>query len=79
MIYILKFDVLLLGDVFEKFINKSLKNYGLCPSYLSAPGLNWDAMLKMTKVKLELVSDPGMYIFFEEGTRGGISHISNIF
>ena len=70
---------LLLGDVFEKFINKSLKNYGLCRSHLSAPGLNWDAMLKMTKVKLELVSDPGMYIFLEEGTRGGISYISNIF
>ena len=33
--------VLLLADVFEKFRNINLKNYGLCPShYLSAPGLN---------------------------------------
>ena len=34
-------------------------------------------MLKMTKIKLELIPDPGMYIFFEKGTRGRISYISN--
>ena len=34
-------------------------------------------MLKMRKIKLELFPDPDMYIFFEKGTRGGISHISN--
>ena len=37
--------------------------------YLSAPGLSWDAMLKMTKIELELIPDPDMYIFFENGTR----------
>ena len=74
----LKCDVLLLADVFEKFINNSLKNYGLYPShYLSAPGLSWDAMLNMTKIKLELITDPDMYIFFGKGTRGGISYSSN--
>ena len=53
--FCLKCDVLLLADVFEKFRNNSLKNYGLCPShYLSAPGLSWDAMLKMKKIKLNL-------------------------
>ena len=37
----LKCDVLLLADVFEKFRNNGLKNYGLCPShYLNAPGLS---------------------------------------
>ena len=71
----LKWYVLLLADVFQKFRNNSLKKYGLCPShYLSAP--SWDAMLKMTKVKLELMN-PDMYIFFEKGTRGRISYISN--
>ena len=46
------------------FRNNSLKNYELCPShYLRAPGLSWDARLKMTKTKLELISDPDMYIF----------------
>ena len=48
--YDLYCDVILWADVLEKFGNNSLKNYGLCPShYLSAPGLSWDAMLKMTK------------------------------
>ena len=49
----LKCDVLLLADVFEKFRNSRLKNYGSCPShYLSVQALSWDAMLNMTKVQL---------------------------
>ena len=64
--------------MFEKFRNNSSKNYGLCPShYLSSPGLSWGAMFKMTKIDLELIPDPDLYIFFEKGTRGGISYISN--
>ena len=60
----LKYDILLLADVIEKFQNNSSKNYGLYPShYLSAPGLSWRAMLKVTRIKLELIPDPDMYIF----------------
>ena len=71
-------DVLLLADAFEKLRINSLKNYGLCPShYLRAPGLSWNAMLKMTKIELELIPGPDMDIFFEKGIRGGISYISN--
>ena len=33
----------------------------------------------MTKVELELISDPDMYIFFEKGMRGEVSYISNRF
>ena len=74
----LKCEVLLLVDVFEKFRNNSLKNYGLCPShYLSAPAISWDAMVNMTTVELELILNHDMYIFFEKGTRGGVSYISN--
>ena len=55
---------LLLADVFEQFRHNSLKNYGLCPShYLNVTALNWDAMLNMTKVELELIADPHMYIW----------------
>ena len=67
----LKCDVFLLADAFEKF--RHLKNYELCPShYLSAPGLSWDAVLKMTKIELNLIPDLDMYILFEKGKRGGI-------
>ena len=39
--------LLLLADVYEKFINTGLKYYGLDPChYFNAPGLSWDAMLK---------------------------------
>ena len=49
-----------------------------CPyHYLSAPGLSWDVIIKMTKTELELIPDPDIYIFFEKGARGGISHISS--
>ena len=59
-----KCDAFLLVDVFEKFRNDSLNNYELYPSHiLNAPGLSWEAMLKMTKIKLELITDPVMYIF----------------
>ena len=72
----LKCDVLLLADVFEKFRNNSLKNYGLCPShYLSAPALIGGTVPNMTKVKLELISNPDMYVFFEKGKRSGVSYI----
>ena len=74
----LKCSVLLLADVFEKVRNNSIKNYGLCPSYyLSAPALSWDAILSMPKVKLQLISDTDMYIFFEKGMRGRVAYISN--
>ena len=43
---------------------------------MSALGLSWDAALKITKIKPELITDPKMYIFFEEGIRGGISYIA---
>ena len=52
----LKCVILLLTDVFQKFRNRSLKNYGFYLSYyLSAPDLSWDAMLYITKVELELI------------------------
>ena len=69
----LKKDVLLLADVFEKFISTSLNNYNLDPChYFSAPGLSWDAMLKMTKVELEKISDVDIHLFIERGMRDGI-------
>ena len=69
----LKKDVLLLTDVFEKLIDTCLNFYKLDPChYFSSPGLSWDAMLKMTGIKLEKISDINQYLFIEKGTRGGI-------
>ena len=75
-----KKDVLLLADVFEKFIATSLKFYGLDPChYFSSPGLGWDAMLKMTGVRFEKIVDIDMYLFIEKRLRGGISYITKRF
>ena len=67
----------MLADIFEKFRRSSLKNYGLCSSrYLSVSALSWDVMLNMRKVKLELISDAEIYLFFDKGLRDGVSYIS---
>ena len=73
----MKKGILLLVDVFEKLIFTCLKYDDLNPChYFSAPGLSWDAMLKMTEVALEKISDPHKYVFFEQGMRGGVSCIN---
>ena len=72
-----KTDVLLLADVFEKFNSMCLGYYGLDPChYFSSPGLTWSAILKITKIELELISGIIMYFFVEKGMRGGISYIA---
>ena len=74
----LKSDILLLTDVFENFRKACQQYYELDPAhYFTTPGLSWDAMLKMTKTKLELMSDVDMFLFIEKGMRGGISYIAN--
>ena len=73
----LKKDLLLLTGVVERFIKTFLKNCRLDPCHhFSSPGLSWDAMLKMTSVKLEKISDIDKYLLIEKGSRGGISYIS---
>ena len=55
-----------------------MNHYGLDPAwYFSAPGLAWDAALQITKVQLELLSDPDMLLMIESGIRGGIATISH--
>ena len=66
-------DTLLLANVFESFRNKCLEIYELDPIYfVSAPGLAWQACLKKTEVKLELITDYDMILMIEKGIRGGI-------
>src|SRR5436190_1796223 len=61
-------------ETFEKLRSVCLTNYHLDPAhYLTAPSLAWDAMLKLTDVKLDLISDYDMYLMIEKGIRGGVS------
>lgn len=64
----LKTDVLLLADIFENFRDSILNIYKLDPAqYYTLPGLSWDAMLKYTRVRIELQTDMNMLLFIEKG------------
>ena len=66
-------DTLLSADVFGNFRDLCMKNYELDPAcFLSLPGLAFQACLKITGIKLELISDVDMLLMIEEGIRGGI-------
>ena len=68
-----KSDALLLADVFKNFRKMCLKIYHLNPvKFLSAPGLVWQAGLKKTDLKFELLSDINMLLMIEKLIRGGI-------
>ena len=70
----LKTDICHLSDVFQKFSNFAYETYRLDPRHsYTLPGFSWQAMLKMTKIELELILDPDMYLFLMDTIRGGIS------
>ena len=76
----LKSDVTLLADVFEKFRASCMDTYQLdAVHYMSLPGFSFDVALKYTKVELDLISDPDMYLFMESSIRGGVCMISHRF
>ena len=61
-------NTLLLADVFENFRDKCIEIYELDPAhFLSALGLTWQACLKKTIIKLELLIDPDMLLIVEKG------------
>ena len=64
---------MLLADVFEKFVKTCLEYNCLDPChYFNAPRLSFDAMPKMTRIELELISDINVHLFVEKGMKGGI-------
>ena len=78
------FTVSLMMKILLKMNTDMLKMYGIHSGldpchYFSAPGLSWDAMSKMTKVNLELISEIDMQLFIEKGMRGGISYTAHCY
>ena len=73
-----KIEAFLLADIFENFRNMCLDIYELDPvCFVSAPGLAWQAFLKKTGVKLELITDYDMTLMIEKGIKGGICQASH--
>ena len=55
-----------------------MQYYKLDPChYFTSPGLSWDAVLKMTDIKLELIIEIGMFQCTEKSKLGGVSYIAN--
>ncbi|KAL4105173.1 hypothetical protein QTP88_020445 [Uroleucon formosanum] len=74
-----KIDVLLSTDIIENFRDISLKNYKLDPMwYYTTPGFAWDCMLRMTNIKLDLLTDIDQILIFESGIQclSGLSQCS---
>ena len=59
--------------MFENFKNMCLEIYELDPVYVvSVRGLSWQACLKKTEVKLELITDYDMLLMIEKRIRDGV-------
>ena len=69
-------DTAQLTDVFENFRSLCLKEYQLNPAYfVSTPSLSFEAMSKITEVKIELFTDINMKLMTEKGIRGGLTPV----
>ena len=65
----------MLGDLFENIRNMCFEIYELDPAkFLAALGLAWQAALKKTKVKLDLLTDIDLLLMTKKGITGGICH-----
>ena len=72
----LKSDVILLADVFEKFIKVSVNEFDINPLYcVSLQGYTWLCGLKYTEINLQTLQDKDMILLLENNIRGGISSV----
>ena len=70
--------VLLLADIFENFRNSCAASYDLDPAhYYTLPSFTWDAILKHTRIRFELLTDISMVMFIERGIHDGLSQCSS--
>ena len=72
----LKTDVVLLADMFEKFIKVSLNDFKINPLYcVSLPAYTWECGLKYTRITLQTLPDEDMILLLENSIREGISSV----
>ena len=71
-------DVLLLADVFQNFRQTIYDEHHLdALHFITLPSLAWASAMKYTNAKLDLITDPDMYLMVENNMRGGIATISH--
>ena len=71
-------DVLLLTDVIQNFRDNIYREHHLDPlHFITIPSLAWTTAMKHTRAKLDLITDPDMYLMIENSMRGGIATISH--
>ena len=71
-----KSDVILLADVFEKFVKVYTKEYGINPLYcVSVPGYTYQCALKYTDIKLQILQDKDLILLLENNIRGSRSSV----
>ena len=69
-------DVILLADVFEKFVKLSTEEYKINPLYcVSLPGYTYQCALKYTDIKLQTLQNKDLILLIENNIRGGISSV----
>ena len=67
---------MLLADIFESYRKTAMAKYKLDPAhFLTAPSMSWAACLRLTKVKLKLMTDPDMNMFIDKSLLGGMSGV----
>ena len=71
-----KSHVILLADVFQKFVKVSFEEYGINPLYcVSQTGYTYQCALKYTNIKLQTLQDKDLILLIENNIRGGISSV----
>ena len=72
-----RLDTYLLAECFTTFRKIIMSDYNLDPAhFISLPQLAFDAMLKMTQVQIELLTDINQYMLVAQNIRGGVSFVN---
>ena len=69
-------DVLQTVDIFIRFRNVTMKEFELDPlHFVSLPSLCWQACMKVTDLRVELITDSDMYLMWQRAKFGGFTTV----